>query len=59
MTAVYILYLYLAIGFILSIWFVFIQKSSLNAHMPIHVKLIILPGFVILWPVTLYKTFTS
>jgi hypothetical protein len=56
MILVYVLYLYLAAGFMCAIWLVFIRKSSLNENMPRGVKMIILPGCVILWPVVLFKS---
>lgn len=56
MIAIYILYLYLATGFVSAIWLLFIRPVHWNEGMTRQVKLIIMPGCVILWPVVLSKS---
>jgi hypothetical protein len=58
MIVIYLLYLYLTAGFLSAIWLIWLKKSHLNANMPMGVKLIIMPGCILLWPVVLFKSFS-
>ena len=59
MIAIYTLYLYLATGFVSALWLLFIRHTHWNVGMNRSVKLIIMPGCVILWPVVLFKSLRS
>lgn len=59
MIAIYVLYLYLAIGLVSALWLLFVRHTYWNSAMTPGVKFIILPGCVILWPVVLFKSLRS
>ena len=59
---VYIFFMYLLIGFLFSIWFVFWGVQKLDHGMDgakLTMKLLLIPGTIGLWPILLRKYFTK
>ncbi len=58
MIAIYFLYLYIAIGIVIALWFAFFKVQHLDHNAeetsPLF-RLLIIPGSVILWPYIIYK----
>lgn len=62
MILVYLLYLYLLIGVVVSIWFAFYKVARIDEGAKatsIGFKLLLLPGSILLWPIVLHKTFSN
>ncbi len=58
MIVVYLLYLYIALGIIIALWFAFFKVHYLDHNAKdtsLFFRLMILPGSIILWPYIIYK----
>lgn len=58
----YFIYLYLGLGLIWSLYFVFIGVNKLDADMKsasLSMRLILIPGSIGLWPLLMYKTLNT
>ena len=60
MIAIYLLYLYLALGIVIALWFAFFKVHHLDhvaENTSFLFRIMILPGSIILWPYILYKNY--
>lgn len=60
MIVIYLLYLYIALGVVIALWFTFFKVHHIDHNAKetsLLFRFLILPGSIILWPYIIYKIF--